>query len=196
MLKKDNKSKIIFLKGDKVFLRPIQKKDINEKYLSWINDTQVTRYTDIGNFPTTLAGLKDFYYEVSKSKKDAMFAIVHQKNNLHIGNIKLGNINWVHRYADLGIVIGDKKYWGKGCGTDACRLLLRYAFEILNLHRVFLGVSALNKYAIRAYKRIGFKIEGRKREVFRINNRFSDEFIMGILQREFFQRQKQQKSRK
>jgi len=179
------KTRIIFTEGDKVFLRPLSAKDINEKYLAWINDAGVTRFTETGNFPTTMKGLRDFYRGIKSSKNDIMLAIISKKDSHHIGNIKLGSINWIHRYADLGIIIGEKKYWGKGYGTEACRLLLKYAFVKLNLNRVCLGVWGIHGPAIRAYKRAGFKIEGRRRNKFHLEGKYVDEVAMGILKKEF-----------
>ena len=169
----------------KIYLRPLTRKDINQKYLSWLNDPDVTRYIESGIFPTTKKALKDFYERVNKSKTDVIFAIATKKDNIHIGNIKLGNINWIHRYADLGIMIGEKKYWGKGYGQEACRLLLKYAFEVLNLNKVILGVYATHKQAIRIYQKVGFKIEGRVKKLLNFKGKYTDKIVMGILKQEF-----------
>lgn len=183
--KNKQKHTAVFLKGKKVMLRALQEEDINERYLSWLHDQEVTKYMETGIFPTTLKELRNFYNKVAKSRTDLMFAIIDKKNNLHIGNIKLGSINWVHRFADLGIMIGDKKYWGSGYGQDACKLLLAYAFERLNLNKVILGVYVIHKSAIRVYQKVGFKIEGKIRNLFNIGGRLIDKIIMGISQKEF-----------
>ena len=66
-----------------------------------------------------MKALKEFYNKVTASENDVIFAIVDKKTNAHIGNVKIGNINRVHRYADLGILIGAKSLWGKGCGISS-----------------------------------------------------------------------------
>ena len=180
-----NNPKVVFLTGKKVLLRPLQEGDINERYLSWLNDQEVTKYMTTGVFPATLKELQDFCKKIKNSKNDLIFAIANKRNNLHIGNIKLGGINWIHRFADLGIMIGDKKYWGKGYGVESCNLLLEYAFKRLNLNKVILGVYAMHASAIKTYQRIGFKIEGRLKKLFFIDGRWTDEFIMGILRENF-----------
>ena len=190
--KDKQKHKIVFLEGRKVILRLLQEEDINERYLSWLNDKEVTKYMETGNFPTTLAELHSFYDKITKSRTEVMFAIVTKHNKLHIGNIKLGNINWIHRYANLGIMIGDKRYWSRGFAQEACRLLLEHAFIGLNLNKVFLGVYATHSPALKAYKKIGFKIEGRMRKMFSINNKYVDKVIMGILREEFSRNYKRQ----
>jgi len=129
--------------------------------------------------------LKNFYKKISDSKTDMMFAIIDRRTNLHIGNIKLGAINWVHRYADMGIMIGEKRCWGKGYGREACDLILEYAFRRLNLNKVILGVYSNHVRAIGMYEKVGFRIEGRIKKLLRFDGRYVDKLFMGISQRDF-----------
>lgn len=174
-----------YLVGKKIYLRLLNKRDINKRYLSWLNDTEVTKYMISGLFPSTRKDLEDYYKKVHESKTDIQFAIIEKENNLHIGNIKLGSINWVHRFADLGIMIGEKKYWHGGRGQEACRLLLEYAFKRLNLNKVILGVYENHISAIESYQGIGFVIEGRIKDFLYFEGKYIDRIIMGISQKEF-----------
>ncbi len=174
-----------FLYGQKIILRPLVKKDINKKYLTWLNDQEVTKYMETGIFPTTFKELKEYYNKIKNSKTDIIFAICDKKNKKHIGNIKLGGINWIHRFADLGIMIGDKNYWGKGYGQEACRMFLEYAFKRLNLNKVILGVYGNHKSAIKTYQKVGFRIEGRIKELLYFESKYQDKIIMGISKKEF-----------
>lgn len=102
-----------------------------------------------------------------------------------IGFVELGEINWTNGDSWVGIGLGERNYWGNGYGTDAMRVILRYAFQELNLHRVSLGVFEYNERARRSYEKAGFSIEGRVRgEVLRQGRRW-DTFIMGILREEW-----------
>jgi RimJ/RimL family protein N-acetyltransferase len=102
-----------------------------------------------------------------------------------IGEIGLEEVLWNHGDAWVGISIGEKDYWGKGYGTDAMRVLLRFAFTELNLHRVSLTVFEYNPRAIRSYEKAGFVHEGREREAsFRSGQRL-DILLMGILREEW-----------
>ncbi|NLG74290.1 MAG: GNAT family N-acetyltransferase [Chloroflexi bacterium] len=107
-----------------------------------------------------------------------------------IGFIGLGGIHWNHGDAFVGIGIGEREYWGKGYGTDAMRVLLRFAFEELNLHRVSLTVFEYNPRAIRSYEKAGFAVEGRVREFVHRGGRRWDMICMGILRREWEQMQR------
>ncbi len=102
-----------------------------------------------------------------------------------VGFCALFNIEWNNRSATLAIGIGKAEDRGKGFGAEALQLLLRYAFMELNLHRLSLDVISYNEPAIRAYRRAGFKEEGRMREaVYREGKRY-DRLIMGLLKSEW-----------
>jgi len=105
-----------------------------------------------------------------------------------IGFIGLGGINWANGNGWVGIGIGEREYWGKGYGTDAMRVLLRFAFQELNLHRPSLNVFAYNERAMRSYEKAGFKIEGRSREVLHREGARFDVIEMGVLRAEWQER--------
>ena len=73
-----------------------------------------------------------------------VFAIVTKEKGSHIGNISLQNIDYVDRSAELAIIIGDKRYWGKGIGLEAWKLMMNYGFLVLNLHRLYCGCANKN----------------------------------------------------
>lgn len=92
---------------------------------------------------------------------------------------------WAHQNAWVGIGLGEREYWGKGYGTDAMRLALRYAFTELNLYRVTLNVFEYNPRAIRSYEKAGFCHEGRQRQFLNRNGKRWDVLEMGILREEW-----------
>ena len=102
-----------------------------------------------------------------------------------IGEIGFGGMDWAAGNAWVGIGIGVKEYWGRGYGTEAMKLILRFGFEELNLHRVSLDVFDYNKRAIRSYEKAGFKIEGRERKALRRSGERYDIVYMGILREEW-----------
>lgn len=102
-----------------------------------------------------------------------------------IGFIALDGINWTDRDSYVAIGIGEPDFWGRGCGTDAMRLMLRYAFTELNLHRISLNVYAYNQRAVRSYEKCGFQHEGCIREFVLRDGHRSDMLHMGILRTEW-----------
>ena len=116
------------------------------------------------------------------------------QDNRLIGFVALHSIEWNNGAALLAIGIGEPAYRGKGYGSDALCLILRYAFNELNLHRVGLDVISSNAPAIRAYRRAGFQQEGAMRDaVLRDGCRY-DRIIMGILRHEWQDRERSQDS--
>lgn len=176
---------IVFLNGLKIELRPLDKTDLTTEYIRWLNDPEVSQYLISGVFPSNMDQLENFYQRISLSNNDVMFAIIRKDTKKHIGNIKLGDINWVHRFANIGIMIGDKESWGQGCAQEACRLVIEYAFKRLNLNKVTLTVVACHTAAIRVYEKIGFKLEGRVKDIFFLSGRYEDQLIMGVLRDEY-----------
>ena len=102
-----------------------------------------------------------------------------------VGFAAIHGIEWNNRTGNLAVAIGEPGDRNKGYGQEALKLILRYAFHELNLDRVGLEVIEYNKSGIRAYEKVGFQHEGRKRAfVYRDGNRY-DLLVMGILRSEW-----------
>ena len=175
----------IFLEGEKVHLRPLEARDLTARYLSWLNDAEVSRGNGHAVFPQTAKDLEDYYKSVKRSRSSVVLAVVDKRKRLHIGNVSLQRIHWVHRNAEFAILIGDKRYWKGGFGTEAMRLLLAYGFERLNLHRVHCGTFEGNEGMKRLALTLGMRKEGRRREAVFKEGRYLDVLEYGILRREF-----------
>ncbi|HEY3343991.1 MAG TPA: GNAT family protein, partial [Anaerolineaceae bacterium] len=102
-----------------------------------------------------------------------------------IGLILLDEIDWLNGVAWVAIGIGEREYWGKGYGADAMRLILRYAFDALHLHKVILDVFEYNQRAYRCYLKAGFIEEGRARDFLNRDGRRWDLIYMGALREEW-----------
>lgn len=98
-----------------------------------------------------------------------------------VGSVYIRDIDPVHHKAEYGIFIGEDDARGKGYGTAAAKLMIRYCFEELRLHRLFLRVYAENEQAIRSYEKAGFVKEAYLHDDVFVNGRFRDIVLMGIL---------------
>jgi ribosomal-protein-alanine N-acetyltransferase len=174
-----------FIVGARIYLRPLEREDLNERYLGWLNMPEVNRYLESGSFPYTRADLEKFYERVTGSQDQVILAIVDRKTDQHIGNVKLGPIHWIHRKATLGILVGEAQFWGRGIATEATRLLVEYGFFRLNLNKIDLGVYAEHDAAVRSYEKVGFRVEGRFREDLFHEGRYKDRLWMGLLRSEY-----------
>lgn len=111
---------------------------------------------------------------------NVFLAIVLKADDRHIGNIKLGPINWLHRFADVGLIIGEKDCWGKGYASQAIRLISDYAFKVLNLHRLTAGCYAANMGSAKAFLKVGWRQDGLRPRHFYCAGEYVDAIMLGI----------------
>ena len=178
-----NVSEQEFLVGRRVFLRPFSEDDLS--YVQkWSNDSKIRRLTgEIA--PMSRQEAEEFYKHLRADKDRVWFAVVLKRGNRVIGEVGLLRMFRPWRCTDMSIIIGEKNTWGKGYGTEAGRLLLKYAFERLKFHRVSIGVVGFNDRAIRFWKSLGFKKEGVQKDGYYCDNEFSDFVMMSILEDQF-----------
>jgi RimJ/RimL family protein N-acetyltransferase len=174
-----------FIIGKKIYLRGLERLDLEGDYFDWLNDREVTKFLNSGAFPNTAEKMEEYYRNIALSADNAMFAVIDKKSDRHIGNIKLGPINWLMRVTSVGIMIGNKECWGKGYGTEAIRLVLDYAFNRLNLHKVTAGIVAIHQASIRAFEKAGFEKEGQARSQFFLDGKYYDSLYLGITEEDF-----------
>lgn len=142
--------------GDRTYLKILLENGATEEYCQWINDPEVTKYLKIKQ--TTVSDLIKYIQDALKSPHCLFFGIFWKENNKHIGNIKIELIDFKKSSAWVGLLIGDKKYWGRGIATEAISIAAKYVFEFLKLKEINLGVASGNKAAMRAYEKCGFEI--------------------------------------
>lgn len=167
------------LEGRRIYLRPAEDKDINKRYLSWIDDSAVTRFMESRFKKWTLRELKKYADGIRDSHDNLFFAIILKSRDRHIGNIKIGPINRIHKFADIGILIGDKSCWGRGYAAEAIELAADYAFTGLKLHKLTAGAYATNIGSIKAFQKAGFRVEGIRSKHYRESAGYVDCILMG-----------------
>ena len=156
-----------FIEGEKIYLREVKSEDANEEYYNWMNDPEIVQFLETRFIPQSISNIKKFIENKDGNLNEILFAICIKENNKHIGNIKLGPINWIHRKGDISLVIGDKNYWGKGIATEAIGLVVEFAFYNINLNKVNAGYYFSNIGSGKAFEKCGFRIEGNfEQEVF------------------------------
>lgn len=176
--------KVNFLKGSKIYLRPYDENDITMIHLGK-NDSTV-RETLFLFEPTTIDQVKAEILSWINNKEIVLFTICDNESDVAVGQTAFVRIDHVSRAAVFYIAIYNPEYWSRGFASDATKLMLKYAFDILNLNRVQLHVSSENDHAIKAYKKAGFVIEGTLREAMYHNNKYVDFYVMSILRNEYY----------
>lgn len=162
------------IETERLKLEPISIKFCSNQYVNWLNDIEVYQYLDTGgNF--TLEELASYLNKFAENPV-LFWAIIVKETNTHIGNIKIDPINNRNQIGEYGILMGDKKYWGKGFAKEASIAVIRYCFKNVGLRKIVLGVIKENSAAIKLYKSLGFKIEG----VYRMHGLYAGKFCDSI----------------
>lgn len=130
------------LKGKNIYLRMLELEDCRQYYVDWMNDKEVNQYLESRWEKQTLSTIQTFVKSIRESSHSYMFAIIFQDK--HVGNIKLGPIHPIYKYADIGYIIGDKTVWGHGIATEAIKLITNFGFDVLKLNRLQAGCFEQN----------------------------------------------------
>ena len=155
----------------------------------WTHDPEYLRLlsTDIAK-PLSPGQIKKQYEELDKDaeKHNAFnFAIRLKEGDRLIGSARLYRIEWTHGTASLQIGLGDRNDRGKGYGTEALQMLLRYAFDELNLYRLAAVTAEYNTGALRFFERAGFSEEVRRRQAVQRDGKRWDVLMLGLLRDEW-----------
>ncbi len=171
-------------------LRGLERGDLRPMVM-WMNDPEVqqklARATTV-----SMAEHERWFEALLRSSVEVVFAIddVSARHKEHstasaeprfVGTCGLHRIDWRNRHAAVSIVIGDVAGRGHGVGSDALRMLCDHAFLGLGLHRLELEVVVDNDDAIRCYRRLGFVLEGTRRECVFVGGAFADLHTMALL---------------
>lgn len=171
--------------GKKVRLRAYREEDLKNAF-NFVNNQAITRYLNVMR-PRSMAEERAWIERAMRNDDPSVVNYaIETSDGEYVGGVGLFHIELRNRSAELGIGLARVEELGRGLGTEAALLLLRHAFEEMNLHRVYLRVYDYNARAQKSYKKIGFAEEGRMREAHFRNGAWHDVVYMGILAEEFF----------
>jgi len=175
-----------FLIGNKIYLRPFDIEDLDGEYIQWINDQNVRRFLDTLKMPMHRKQVQNYIENILDDHTYVLFAIIEKSTNHHVGNVKIGPINWIDRTANFGRLLS-RDCWGKGYGTESLHLIMEYAFETLNLNKLWDSALTSNIASIKSVKNAGMKIEGKLNNHSFNNGKYESITIYGITQNEYFE---------
>lgn len=167
------------MKTSRIGLRELTKDDVGEKYCNWLNDPDINAYMQSRYTIWNFDKMQKYIENISES--EYIFAICLVENNEHIGNIKLGPVDWVNRKAEISILVGEKQYWGNGYGAEAVKLVSNYALNTLSLNKVFAGCYFNNKGSESVFLKNGFFKEGILKSEFAYKGGYTDILRFGKL---------------
>ena len=170
-----------FVTGDGIYLRELRESDLEGNWYKWFNDSEVTKYQNKKIFPNSKEKQEKYFSYLIDSNSDVVMAIIDSKSNSHLGNVGLHKIDWIHRSAELGIVIGVKEFYGKKYGKQAWKLITEYGFDALNLHRIYALIMEKNIASIKCAEAAGYKCEGKIRDYFYKNGIYEKVLYYNII---------------
>ncbi|MBA7503138.1 Spermidine N(1)-acetyltransferase [subsurface metagenome] len=174
--------------GKKTRLRALEKSDL-AKVWEWLNDEEVMWFWAAPGNTQSLPEVEQWFTRLQEvADHPSKQFIIENEEGTPIGQIFYEHLDTKHQRTEVGILIGEKEYWGKGYGTDAMIAFLDYLFNELGLHRVYLHLQSYNTRALKSYEKCGFIQEGILRHHSFTRGEYYDDLIMGILRTEFNQR--------
>jgi RimJ/RimL family protein N-acetyltransferase len=178
------------LQGNLVRLVALDAEAMSKNFSKWARDSWYGRLlSSDAAYPFSEKAIKQWWEKILEKDPPEIyeFLIRTLEDDRLIGEIGLDGVRWSHGDTYVGISIGQREDWSKGYGTDAMRIILRYAFTELNLQRVSLTVFDYNPRAVRSYEKAGFTLEGRARQRLNRDGQRYDILCMGILREEWQQ---------
>jgi RimJ/RimL family protein N-acetyltransferase len=161
-----------------VRLRAIEPGDLGRSLL-WVNDPEITRFTGT-LYPVSSIEEDEWYRKLLHDPTQRAFAL-ETDGGRHVGNAGFRDIQPVQGKAELWIYIGEKSKQNAGLGTAAIEALVRFGFERMNLHRIWIRVFSYNERALKAFQRCGFAQEGLLRDDQYRDGRYHDTHVLAIL---------------
>ena len=169
--------------GKKIYLRAPEPEDIDSDWYTWFSDPETIKYLGDRNFPNTKEKQQLFLEQIKNSNTRIVLIICDKENNESIGVCNLSSISWIHRKADIALVIGNKAYRNGTTAVETITLLLKIAFQKLNLKKLLTTRSSNNDLTKAIEKVFGFKQVGCLEDISFIEGKYHN-IIISQLKRE------------
>ena len=171
---------------ERIFLRKIQMEDIDDAFMEWFADEELMKYYTNSRKKISK---EDIIHSIEDGEKNAncyTYGILFKENNICIGTIKVGPINWVHKISDLVVLIGNRSYHGMGLAVEAIKLGNKLCFDHYDLRKLFGGMYASNIASIKAYTKAGWVIEGQLKGHYLNEGNAEDRILVGCFNPKYF----------
>ena len=172
---------MIYLKSKNLNFKELETSDVNETYVKWLNDKDINKYIIQKNVTNNTESLKDYVKKHRDSKNDFLFGIFENKKNTHIGNIKLTISHPKEKIANIGILIGEKIFQGKGYGKESINTITKFGQNKLNLIRIEAGFLDTNQKSLHCFLKCGFVQDGHLKSYFIVDNKRVGRILVSII---------------
>jgi len=174
------------LVGRRFTIIPLKEEHICDMYVSWLNDPEINSFLEVRFVNQTRETVQEYVRSFYKYIEKYIWGIYPIDSEGMIGTATLSGIDRHHGLGEIGLVIGEKAYWGKGASEEAVNLVAEFAFEILGLRRLTGGCYASNYGMSFSFKRLGFTNEGKLRQAYYLSpGVYVDGYRWGLLDTEW-----------
>jgi ribosomal-protein-alanine N-acetyltransferase len=160
--------------GKNIYFRAPSLEDVSGNWYQWLSDPEITAFLGERWWPNTIESQLSFYNSIKDSKDRLVLSICNKETDEHIGVCNLSSISWVHRNADVALIIGERKYQNGTYAIETLSLLVQIAFTKLNLLNLKSAHMSSNPYTPLLEKMFGFVEAGRLTDYFFSNGSYVD----------------------
>jgi ribosomal-protein-alanine N-acetyltransferase len=140
-------------------LRSLHEDDVSEQYVGWLNDPSSNQFLESRLIAQTKSTVSAFVQENFRSPSSILFGIFDRLNPSHVGNIRLSEVDQHHLTAEIGFIVGDVSFRGKGYASEAITAVTNWAFADLKLYKITAGCYRENIGSSGALAKAGFHLE-------------------------------------
>ena len=177
------------LTGDLVSVSLFDYSHLNSyEYFSWLHDIEVLKtliLPEYINEPVKIEDLQKYCKRLWASESDIFLALTDVFDDIFIGTSRISKLNQYAGTADVGIMIGDRSFWGRGYATEALRMICNHLFTKVRLRKLTAGAMANNHAMLSVFEKLGFVVEGKLRLQDRLDDNYIDHFLLGCFREEF-----------
>lgn len=167
------------ISSQRLNFRAIENRDVAH-YQRWINDSETNFWRGLYH-PMSLVEAAEALETLKNSSQSQISLLIETKEFEQIGLVGLRGICPRSRRAEIWIYLGEKKIWNQKYGQEAIATLVNYAFEEMNLHRIWLECDPEYEQSVKCYSKVGFVLEGKLRDGYFRHGRYRDTIIMGLV---------------
>ena len=167
------------IQGQQIYLRPITVQD-TELVVGWRNQEQVVR-NFIYRKPVTIDDHMSWIENKVATGHVHQFVVCLCDDDTPVGSVYLQKFEEENRKAESGVFLGNADIKGKGIGTEAVMLLVKYGFDVLGLHKIVARVLAYNSASIRLHEKAGYVQEAYLKDELFLDGRFEDLIFFGAI---------------
>tara|TARA_B110001454_G_C12623126_1_gene393677 strand:- start:329 stop:871 length:543 start_codon:yes stop_codon:yes gene_type:complete len=172
-------------KENNIILKELKEKDVSTKYVNWLNDPQIVKFTQQSGKTANYKNVIKYVKEKQKSKYEFFYGIFikekkignNKLNIVHVGNIKIGPINYLHEHAAISYLVGEKKFWRKGIASIAIKMVVKIAKKRFSLKKILSYVHEKNIASTKVLFNNNFILEAKLKRKIKYKNKRVDELI-------------------